>query len=234
MTQDIPTWACDSYGDYEHDWLYCPDCVEGYERYLELEHRAEPGYSGDFGCYPEINYKHIADAVKFYSKIGYKYIEVPWIVGDAAIDATKPPLARYFKTYVGNLVASGEQSLLQVKHTLRPVAYQCVTPCFRDEPFNDSLHQTYFLKNELMWVLGERERPEWFINAALKDATRFFSEYVPVKLMETSIGIDIVSQKAEIELGSYGYREWEGFRWVYGTGCAEPRLSQVIQEERSL
>ena len=31
-----------------------------------------------------------------------------------------------------------------------------------------------------------------------------------------------------IELGSYGIREFAGFRWIYGTGVAEPRLSLCI------
>jgi hypothetical protein len=31
----IPSWACKQWGNYEHDWLDCPDCLQGYETYLE-------------------------------------------------------------------------------------------------------------------------------------------------------------------------------------------------------
>lgn len=27
-----PTWACRRYGDYEHDWLSCYECLEAYEK----------------------------------------------------------------------------------------------------------------------------------------------------------------------------------------------------------
>lgn len=37
-----PEWACKHYGDYEHDWLDCPECLEAYEWYLEMEHDREP------------------------------------------------------------------------------------------------------------------------------------------------------------------------------------------------
>src|SRR6185369_13391100 len=28
-----PCWACEQYGGYEHDWMDCPACVAGYERW---------------------------------------------------------------------------------------------------------------------------------------------------------------------------------------------------------
>jgi hypothetical protein len=31
----IPSWACKQWGQYEHDWLDCFDCLNGYEVYLE-------------------------------------------------------------------------------------------------------------------------------------------------------------------------------------------------------
>ena len=31
-----------------------------------------------------------------------------------------------------------------------------------------------------------------------------------------------------IELGSYGIRHCQFLNWIYGTGCAEPRLSKVM------
>ena len=30
-----PSWGCKRWGDYEHDWLDCHECLEAYELYLE-------------------------------------------------------------------------------------------------------------------------------------------------------------------------------------------------------
>ena len=30
-----PPWTCDRWGDYEHDWLDCCECLQGYDKYLE-------------------------------------------------------------------------------------------------------------------------------------------------------------------------------------------------------
>lgn len=35
----IPPWACRQWGQYEHDWLDCPDCCDAYETYNELHAR---------------------------------------------------------------------------------------------------------------------------------------------------------------------------------------------------
>lgn len=32
-----PPWACSQWGQYEHDWLDCPDCLQAYEKHLEDE-----------------------------------------------------------------------------------------------------------------------------------------------------------------------------------------------------
>lgn len=33
--------------------------------------------------------------------------------------------------------------------------------------------------------------------------------------------------RANLELGSYGIGSYKDYKWVYGTGLAEPRLSQA-------
>lgn len=30
----VPHWACRQWGQYEHDWLDCPECLEAYEASL--------------------------------------------------------------------------------------------------------------------------------------------------------------------------------------------------------
>lgn len=179
-----------------------------------------------------IDYKLIHEATEHYKRLGYNLIEVPWLVSKEALDVTRPPEARHFTTFKGELVASGEQSFIEIRKDLCPGRkYQCVTPCFRDEKYDD-LHKPWFLKCELILPLWKDDDAEAAVDVVLKDAYDFFRRYAsyegsPVKI-KTDIGWDI--NMLGIEVGSYGYREYDGFRWVYGTGVAEPRLSYVRQQ----
>lgn len=52
-----------------------------------------------------------------------------------------------------------------------------------------------------------------------------------MKLQITKVEIDEFSYDLEInniEVGSYGIRQYKNLFWVYGTGLAEPRFSQAI------
>jgi hypothetical protein len=88
----------------------------------------------------------------------------------------------------------------------------------------DFSHTKYFIKNELIKTD--------FVNTVELDkivghALAFFSQYISeLKVVETDIGYDI--NYKEHELGSYGIRENEFLKYIYGTGCAEPRLSKLI------
>lgn len=33
----IPPWACSQWGQYEHDWMDCPECCEAYESSQQAE-----------------------------------------------------------------------------------------------------------------------------------------------------------------------------------------------------
>ena len=173
-----------------------------------------------------IDYKKIADAVDYYIGLGYKYIEVPWLVSKETIDMTKPDWCRSFDTYLGSLVASGEQSFLEIRDKLEQnKRYVCVTPCFRDENPVDRLHQNYFMKVELIHV----EPDNWESMLQMReDATRFFKRYSYNIKYSIQVPNEMDIEINGIEVGSYGFREYNGFKWVYGTGCAEPRLSQAI------
>ena len=46
---------------------------------------------------------------------------------------------------------------------------------------------------------------------------------------DSIINYDIVSKIGHYELGSYGIRTCDYLKWIYGTGCAEPRLSRVLK-----
>ena len=34
MNEYVPVWACRQWGGYEHDWMDCDECVEGYENWI--------------------------------------------------------------------------------------------------------------------------------------------------------------------------------------------------------
>lgn len=171
-----------------------------------------------------IDYAKIAKAIIFYQSQGYQYLEVPWLVSKESIDITKPKEARYFNTSLGQLVGSGEQSFFEIKNQLKSDSkYVCATPCFRDEQY-DELHLPSFFKVELIHV-----QPKLRMQALIKDAFTFFLGYSnQISVIGTEIGQDIMLNG--IELGSYGRRSIDGFDWEYGTGCAEPRLSQALHK----
>lgn len=178
-----------------------------------------------------IDYKLINDSIEYYEKSGFFRIESPWTVSENVDRITKPEDAVSFQLKHNNkcLVASGEQSFLYLylKEFLPKGQFQTVTPCFRYEQF-DWLHTKYFIKNELIKtdVVNEDALHDIVNNSYL-----FFKNYIPdVKIVTTESGLDIMYEN--IELGSYGIRECEFLKWIYGTGCAEPRLSKAIKQYR--
>ncbi len=174
-----------------------------------------------------IDYGRLANAKEFYSTVGYEFIHLPWVVDVDIANITKPSELRNFYVKEDVLVASGEQSFLQLslKENLEPGIYQGVTPCFRDEGTIDRLHQPYFIKLELFQSIDVNMEN---LGRMINDAQSFFSIYAidTVKTI-TDDGFDI-NTKNGIELGSYGIREVNGFKWIYGTGLAEPRLTNAL------
>jgi hypothetical protein len=173
-----------------------------------------------------ISYKHIADAIAFYRKAGFMEIEVPWAVDARIVELTRPANSVNVRSDYGCLVASAEQSFLQLRFQNALIGrFQATTPCFRNEP-EDELHQKYFIKNELFI----NDTPdELTLCRTIEKAVEFFSQYVRVEVTRVNPGqYDIVDMEHKIELGSYGIRENSlTGRWIYATGCAEPRLSFV-------
>jgi seryl-tRNA synthetase len=180
-----------------------------------------------------VDYKKIADAVEYYKRFNYKYIEVPWIIPLDTMLITRPLGARLFSTFAGELVASGEQSFLEIRKKLKPGKYQCVTPCFRDEKIKDKFHKQYFIKNELIWIPEPKDVPYChLVDKMIAEALPFFKRYsnptvANVPLDNAHANKDILING--IEVGSYGCRTYGVFTWIYGTGCAEPRLTQSIR-----
>ena len=186
-----------------------------------------------------IDYQKIALADRFYSEKGYERIEAPWWVSREISDLTKPEGVQDFKIEANQkvLVASGEQSFLYManKGRLLKGEYFTTTPCFRNESIG-RLHKKCFLKTELIKTDKVNEKQlKKMIDHSYEFFLNFF-EKEDLKIIKTDkYAYDIELQikhkdhPTNIELGSYGIRSCEFLEWIYGTGCAEPRLSRAIQ-----
>ena len=193
-------------------------------------------------------YSSINHSTIYYPLNGYQYINTPWIVDESISDITKPKDKKNFYVNKKALVASGEQSFLQliIDSKIEPGKYCTVTPCFRDEEREDETHKQYFMKTELIYweklvhstvaqykySMEQSNRMSDIKNKMVNLCIKFFEHYLGVKqLFALSDGsVDIISEIGEYELGSYGVRTHGDIIWVYGTGCAEPRLSYVISK----
>jgi hypothetical protein len=190
-----------------------------------------------------ISYDVIATAISFYEKRGYRYIETPWLVSEAISDITRPETAKQYVVTKGEkrkaFVASGEQGFLYLaaKGHLSPGKYQTVTPCMRNDLF-DETHVKYFVKNELIVVADTfKGRQEEIVREVMADAQTFMEAYVDkgirsedVPAFRSSFNLDLTLDG--VEIGSYGYRECGFLKWVYGTGVAEPRFSRLVMQNR--
>ena len=177
-----------------------------------------------------IDYALIDRSIVFYEDNNFKRIELPWTVSEMVDGITRPSDKIPFQLKHNDkcLVASGEQSFLYLylKNFLPLGQFQGTTPCFRNESF-DFLHTKYFIKNELIKtdIVNEFELLN-IVEIALKFYGKFFNKEL-LTVVKTKEGYDIEIKNKE--LGSYGIRECEFLRWIYGTGCAEPRTSNLIK-----
>jgi len=195
-----------------------------------------------------VNWSYLSKAIEFYKGLGYKYVEVPWFVPMETIMITCPSLEMAYEIKRGDaLVGSAEQSLMQmsIDGRLEPGRYVACSPCFRDEPVLDSLHQKQFMKVELFDSLNvdHREHQAWHgvfpgtLDVIAHAMNCMESLGMPrglhhgLHVQETEQGCDI--DVFGIEMGSYGQRTYmvDGKRYdhIYGTGLAEPRFSGMLQ-----
>lgn len=183
-----------------------------------------------------IDYGLLHQSTVFYSDLGFKRVESPWLVTEAINNITAPPHVEMYYVTKGTkrkvFVASGEQSFLYLinKGFLPEGKYQTITPCMRNDDF-DQWHTKYFMKNELI-KFGDVEEKDVMI--MVHDAMDFFGSLTGDKwdnlfIEKTADGYDVMygNKDEKIEIGSYGMRECEFTRWIYGTGLAEPRFSRV-------
>lgn len=185
-----------------------------------------------------MDYGLIAKAAEFYGE-RYAYVpDAPWSVDREAYYATKPPDAGPDITLCVEgqptryMVASGEQSFIQMMIDGRFIkrAY-CITPCFRPDKY-DYLRRPQFEKLEL--INADDVTPANLYHM-MHDAASFFERFVEIRFLQTGpASFDIIEKRTRIELGSYGLREHRlpdgrHMEWIYGTGCAEPRLSTAMR-----
>lgn len=162
-------------------------------------------------------------AMNYYEKIGYKPIRVPMLVDKDILDLTMPSGRKGVKHEKQYYVGSAEQSFYQlIKDGACPDGnYMMITPCQRDEKILDENHLSMFLKVELI----STEKSPWLL---MKDVCDFLYEnwIGGYKIEKTTEGFDLILN--ELEIGSYGEREYGGFSLTYGTGLALPRITQAI------
>jgi hypothetical protein len=198
-----------------------------------------------------IDWGTLSAALEWYASEGYEYVEVPWAVPTNVVSITLPSVRSPYgviedgRPFQNALVGSAEQSflhltlrgLLDIRYEDTPRSYVAISPCFRDDSL-DQVHQKQFMKVELFEPYHV-SASDTFLDARLQRTIRkardFFLRYIPAEKLEvvrTHEGWDIVANG--VELGSYGVRvcqlpgtTLDVFTWVYGTGVAEPRLSQV-------
>lgn len=174
-----------------------------------------------------INYKILHESIQYYEKYNFSRIETPWTVSEYIDNITKPKdrISLQLKHNHKCLVASGEQSFLYLylKDFLPKGQFQTITPCFRNESF-DFFHTKYFMKNELIKTdIVNQIELEKIVDICLE----FYKQYIPeVDIVTTDSGFDI--EYRGIEVGSYGIRKCDFLECIYATGCAEPRLTKLM------
>ncbi len=183
--------------------------------------------------YP-IDWQLLGNALHFFQKNGYRYVEVPWVVHESIVQLTLPEGASPFKVEnVGSLIGSAEQGFLslRIENKLEAGKYVSCSPCFRNEPHLDKYHQTQFMKVELYDDKNVSEDTKWDMMENVED---FLAEYSEINLSNLKLSHSKNETDIElngIEIGSYGIRTIKDHSWVYGTGLALPRLSLAIDRK---
>lgn len=197
-----------------------------------------------------INYSLLGRAATLYAELGYKQIEVDWMVPYPISLATHNSKDGIFPTIDrhGNdlaLVGSAEQGFLKAVVDGRIVPdrkYMSISPCFRRGDIGP-INQECFIKLELSAISLNDDRIR---HVMMSDAHNVFQqlglEASRIKVfyendIDTDPNLDFVfwqDATTPVELGSYGYREIKGLTdynfWLhYGTGLALPRFQLTYE-----
>lgn len=178
------------------------------------------------GTENRIDYHLLVQAIDYYKSNGFKYLDLDWTIPESISSITKPADKKDYLIENKALVASAEQSFLDmiINSNLKKGKYCGLTPCFRDEEALDYIHQRYFMKVELIDTLNVNEKS---LKKILGICLQFFNQKIRCDIVKTEFGYDIIDSKNGIELGSYGIRKIEKIEWIFATGLAEPRFSNA-------
>lgn len=174
-----------------------------------------------------IDYPLLGQAVDHYKSKGFRYVEAPWMVSRDITVLTCPDDDLVFRTQDGDLVGSAEQGMI-AKNLPRDVLFVACGPCFRRlDNVHDGYHFDHFMKVELGIRVDSILRAARERDVLITAAIDFFQTITDhdLDIVITPDGYDI--NISGIEIGSYGFRRIQDYYWVYGTGLALPRFSQL-------
>lgn len=164
-------------------------------------------------------------AMQFYNDNGFVFLDAPLLVDDDIIEMTLPNDRKSHKHNELNYVGSAEQSFYQLlKNGFKPTnnKYLLITPCQRDEPILDNSHLEIFLKVELIVIDGCH-------HGLINIVSDFYKSIDIVSFKQlTNDGIDLMVNN--VEVGSFGCRNYMGYNIVYGTGLALPRINYAVNK----
>ena len=175
-----------------------------------------------------ISTKILYEALKYYSELGYEMVDVPLLVDLDVSAHTKPEGVPELYHDNGKVyVASAEQSFLQLhkEGKIGNGMFMAVTPCYRHERFVSDTHYLMFMKLELIVIGVPSEQNSEVITSVIDHAKNFFLKQGHDINVWGNNPLDITTRDG-MELGSYGERQTlDGTNYIYGTGCAFPRIS---------
>jgi tRNA synthetases class II core domain (F) len=188
--------------------------------------------------YPLIDWGILHRACLHYSSLGYQQKETPWVIPENYGKTTKPHIDKsfvhnndMFKKQAHELVGSAEQGFiyLLLNNLLPKGKYFSVSPCFRVDNY-DSTHLPWFMKLELLIYSPENE--DEYLKSILNDAFNFLNinsdnQCEIVSLEDGTYDINLNG----LEIGSYGIRNIENIKYIYGTGIALPRFNVANKNE---
>jgi hypothetical protein len=187
-----------------------------------------------------ISYESLAKAVSWYNRLGYEFIEVPWIVSYESHSSTaSPPDGAFVVEGRGCLVGSAEQGFIEIMQDLEPnKKYAAISPCFRKNDNKDEYHQETFMKLELFSYNSDKENDH---TTMIEDARKTF-DYLGLPKVKINYIQSLFDDSRDLyysnilELGSYGnrviYKNNVEYIINYGTGLALPRFTQAIKIHR--
>ena len=188
-----------------------------------------------------VDYNLLNKALKYFSKRGFKQVEVPWRVSKEAIEGTFNS-RESFKSDDKFLIGSAEQGFLELylQNKLTSNQLMSVSPCFRNE-LEDYFHQQEFMKLELICFLDKLADLDFRFNDEYSNVKRLVISFIIKKLKIKTSNIFILGTNESnsiysedilvngIEYGSYGIRQFQDKYYIYGTGIALPRASKILK-----